>query len=395
MKSHCSILLRWPRLLLSAVLLCIAQGALALSADQRLEGLKQALVDLSIDSEVKLASSAYLDQRGVLHEASVVTSSSQVRGIRVLSYLEEAGFAIADVEATVVSSYCPVARSGLRREALISVAQGVNDPRFGDHYLSELGERSRQLLTIALLRTSAWSVTKTQHFVSSYHEKMAATGANQRPFEIQIALRPARLEFREGIYRAERYVDMQRNNALYWSQSHIPGLAGRAPWSNQLLVVELRLVDPVRGSLVVAETTQIDYPSLPRGYDKTELPIKFIDQLRDLSQRFVGQMGAALKCSHHYYHVSSGPALGGESEASTKVKINAGSIAGVQVGDEFLLSPTPQISGQGESLDDISKLAIAQVQTVGLYGSTLVVTAGPAAQGRMADNFNHYVATYF
>jgi len=395
MKLHCSILPRWPRLFLSALLLCTAQGALGLSADERLELLKQALIDLSIDSEVKLASSAYLDRRGVLHEASVVTSSSQVRGIRVLSYLEEAGLAIADVEATVVPSDCPVVRPGLRREALISVAQGVNDLRFGDHYLSELGELSRQLVTEALTRTSAWSVTEKPVFVSSYHKKMAATGSSQRPFEIQIALRPARLEYREGIYRAERYVDLQRNNALYWSQSHIPGLAGRAPWSNQLLVMELRLIDPVRGTVVATETVQIDYPSLPRGYDKTELPIKFVDQLRGISQRFVGQMGATLKCSRHYYHVSSGPTLRDESDASAKVKINAGSIAGVQVGDQFLLSPTPQLSGQGANLDDISKLLIAQVQSVDLHGSTLVVTAGPAVDSPMTDNFNHYVATYF
>ena len=395
MKSDCSILPRWPRLLMSALLMCMAQGALTLSADERLEGLKQALIDLSIDSEVNLASSAYLDQGGVLHEASVVTSSSQVRGIRVLSYLEEAGLAVADVEATVVPSDCPVVRPGLRREALISVVQGINDPRFGDHYLSELGELSRQMVAAALSRTSAWSVTKKVHFVSSYHEKMAATGARQRPFEIQIALRPGRLEYREGIYRAERYVDVQRNNALYWSQAHIPGLASRAPWSNQLLVVELRLIDPVRGNVVATETVQIDYPSLPRGYDKSQLPIKFIDQLRGISQRFVGQMGAALECSRHYYHVSSGPALRSELDARTKVKINAGSIAGVKVGDQFLLSPTPQISGQGEAIDDISKLVIAQVQTVGLHGSTLVVTAGPAVQGSRAGNFNHYVATYF
>ena len=102
--------------MLSLVVLCTAQVTLASDADQRLEALKHALIDLSIDSEVKLVSSAYLDQQGVLHEASVVTSESRVRGIRVLSYLEEAGLGVADIEATVEVSDCPVARSGLQRE---------------------------------------------------------------------------------------------------------------------------------------------------------------------------------------------------------------------------------------------------------------------------------------
>ena len=395
MKLHCLILPRWRRLLLSVLLLCTAQVTLAVDAEQRLEALKQALIDLSIDSEVKLVSSAYLDQKGVLHEASVVTSQSRVRGIRVLSYLEEAGLAVADVEATVVASDCPVARPGLRRETLIRVIRGASDPRFGDHYLSELGELSEQLLSVALSRTSNWSVTARQQFVSSYHKKMAATGSGRRPFEIQIALRPARLEFREGIYRVERYVDRQSNNALYWSQSHIPGLANRAPWSNETLAVELRLIDPVRGDLVVAETVQVDYPSLPRGYDKSALPTTFIQKLSVVAQRFVRQMDGALECQRHYYHVSNSQAAGRGSDASVDVRINAGSIAGVQVGDQFLLSPTPQISGQGASLDDIGKLVLAQVQTVGLYGATLVVTAGPAVERQLNNNLDHYVAIYF
>ena len=395
MKLHCLIFPHWRRLLLSVLVLCTAQVALASDADQRLEALKQALIDLSIDSEVKLVSSAYLDHQGVLHEASIVTSASRVRGIRVLSYLEEAGVGVADVEATVEASDCPVARSGLQREVLISIAQGINDPRFGDHYLSELGELSQQLLTAALSRSPGWSVAPKQKFVSSYHKTMAATGGSQRPFEIQLALQPVALEFSRGRRNLERYVGAQGTKALYWSRSQIPGLASRAPWSNQTLEIQLRLIDPVRGDVVVAETVQIDYPSLPRGYDKTDLPVKFIDQLTAISQRFVGQINQTLECRRHYYHVSNSSAVGGGSDNSAEIRINAGSIAGVQVGDQFLLSPTPQISGQGASLDDIGRLVLAQVQDVGLHGATLKVTAGQAMHSQLSNSFNHYVAIYF
>jgi hypothetical protein len=395
MKLHCLTFPHWSRLLLSLVVLCTAQVTLASDADQRLEALKQALIDLSIDSELKLVSSAYLDQQGVLHEASVVTSESRVRGIRVLSYLEEAGLGVADIEATVEVSDCPVARSGLQREVLISIAQSINDPRFGNHYLSELGELSQQVLTAALSRSSGWSVAPTQKFVSSYHKRMAATGGSQRPFEIQLALQPVHLEFSGGRRNIERYVGAQGSKALYWSRSQIPGLASRAPWPKQALEIELRLIDPVRGDVVVAEMVQIDYPSLPRGYDKTDLPIKFIDQLTAISQRFVGQINETLECRRQYYHVSNNSAVGGDSDTSAEIRINAGSIAGVQVGDQFLLSPTPQISGEGASLDDIGRLVLAEVQDVGLHGSTLKVTAGEAMHSQLSDNFNHYVAIYF
>ena len=77
----------WRKLLLPGLLLCAAQSSFALNADQRLEAIKQALIDLSLGSELQLASSAYLDERGVLHESSIITSRAHVRGVRVLSYL--------------------------------------------------------------------------------------------------------------------------------------------------------------------------------------------------------------------------------------------------------------------------------------------------------------------
>ena len=107
------------------------------SAEEKLEAIKQALVDLAMESEVTLGSAAYIDSQGVLHESALMSSNSQVRGVRVLSYLEEAGIPVARVEASMLSDRtCPGARPELRREALLRTGhRGVNK-RLGDHYLS-------------------------------------------------------------------------------------------------------------------------------------------------------------------------------------------------------------------------------------------------------------------
>ena len=86
------------------------------SAEQKLEAIKQALVDLAMESEVTLGSAAYIDDQGVLHESTLMSSSNNVRGVRVLSYLEEAGIPVARVEASMLSDRtCPGARPELRR----------------------------------------------------------------------------------------------------------------------------------------------------------------------------------------------------------------------------------------------------------------------------------------
>ena len=80
----------------------MADSSERLNAGQRLEAIKQALIELSIGREMTLASSGFIDERGVLHESSLVTSQSNVRGVRVVSYLEEAGVSVAKLKVDLL-----------------------------------------------------------------------------------------------------------------------------------------------------------------------------------------------------------------------------------------------------------------------------------------------------
>ena len=86
-----------------------------LDAEARLESIKQALVDITLGSEIELSSAAYLDDSGVLRETSVMTTNAKVRGVRVLSYVKAAaGIAEAELNAEVLSDKsCPGGRSQL------------------------------------------------------------------------------------------------------------------------------------------------------------------------------------------------------------------------------------------------------------------------------------------
>ena len=396
-----------------AFVLTMVQSAAAIGAqqsadaDRHLGAIKQALIDLSLGTELRLTSTAYVDERGALHESSMITSQSQVRGVRVLSYLKEAGLEVATLEATLVADDCPSSRPGLRRQARISVLPGYQDLLLGDHYVSELAALSQQLLSGAIARTATWSAAPAQQFTSSYHRKMSASGGNRPPFELQISLgqtqRASKTQLQAELDTVE---SPKRSNPLHWKIPTTQHFAERGRWPNKSLAVELRLVDPLLGTVVLMQKSHLQYPRLDRGYDKTPLPREFIDKLGAIAQRFVGQMDGALECRRHYYHVTNSPVTnsqlaGSTSDISTgrRLRINAGSLAGVQVGDQFLLSPTPQITGLGADLADIEKLMLAEVQAVDAHGATLQVTAGQAAKinggSTMSHNFSHYVAIYF
>ena len=111
--------------------------------EQKLKAIKQALVDLVMHKDIKLGSSAYLDSQGVLHETAVMSTQTEVRGVRVVEYLKQAGAPGATLEVGAMSAQsCVGSRPGLRREATIRQIQTDSlvsvDPLIGDHSIGQI-----------------------------------------------------------------------------------------------------------------------------------------------------------------------------------------------------------------------------------------------------------------
>ena len=98
-----------------------------LVAEAKLEAVKQRLVDLALQSEVRLGSSAYLDGNGVLHETSIMTSSADIRGVRILAYLDEAGISTASMDANIFANLeCPGSRPDIRRQVSVRMVMDAS-----------------------------------------------------------------------------------------------------------------------------------------------------------------------------------------------------------------------------------------------------------------------------
>ena len=144
-----------------------------LAAEAKLEIVKQRLVDLALQSEVRLGSSAYLDGDGVLHETSIMSSSADIRGVRVLAYLDEAGIDTASIDANIFANLeCPGSRPDIRRQALVRMVMDTSysggDYRVGDHYVSELLNHSEQTLLELLAASQDWQSAADVKYQSEY-----------------------------------------------------------------------------------------------------------------------------------------------------------------------------------------------------------------------------------
>ena len=69
----------------------VAQSKGALSADQRLEAVRESLVELALQGPTQVSSTTFIDESGTLRDSASFTHDMVVRGVRVLAYGQEGG----------------------------------------------------------------------------------------------------------------------------------------------------------------------------------------------------------------------------------------------------------------------------------------------------------------
>ncbi|MAH74026.1 MAG: hypothetical protein CBC09_08045 [Cellvibrionales bacterium TMED49] len=426
------------------------------SAEEKLEAIKQALVDLAMESEVTLGSAAYIDDKGVLHESTLMSSSNNVRGVRVLSYLEEAGIPVARVEASMLSDRtCPGARPELRREAVVRVGYSGENKRLGDHYMSEIAALSEDVLIESFRSSSAWTARPEVRFASNYDNLVSGASSDRVPYRLDVRLsdyNPAakagpqevmdvvRKGFEAGKSAVEfslGFAEWSGVSAGAWSifpllndgfgggdyapdpstdpaipaNPYYPGTDGsgqqafrkflgaynlsklpdyardNAPWSGSRIDLEFELVDRQFDTPMWSKTVTLNYPRLKKGYSKEAIPPEFKHQIVVATEHMLTEITESMSCVAQYYHLKNADG------ASGTASINAGSLAGVMVGDQFLLSSDPNILNAAIDSSALSTLSLARVESVSRHSAVLRHIAGPRWTSSQANE--NLVALYF
>jgi hypothetical protein len=347
------------------------------NAADKLEAVKQALVDLAIDTDVKIGSAAFLDSSGALHEASVLSSHNKVRGVRVLSYLEEAGITTAAIDTSMLSdTSCPGSRPDIRRQATIRVVLDSSNSspnlRVGDHYTTELLALTEQVLQHSLATSEDWSVRSEVAHRTTYDRFVTGTSADRVPYRFELVLRDRNpLEALTKRRDRVRYYSHRLGHDVWdWTAAKLP-VNHSQPWPAVPLEYELRLVDSVTGTPLWAGVTPLQYPKVDRGYSKAVIPIKFKREIEAATEQFIAELSASMDCHVEAYTLM--PVSGSAGYA----QINAGIIAGVKVGDQFLLSGDTDLLNEVLSSAGLNGLGLAQVVSVTAHSAALKLIAGP------------------
>ena len=381
-------------------------------AERKLETIKQRLVDLALQSNVRLGSAAYLDSNGVLHETSVMSSDADIRGVRVLSYLEEAGIDTASLDADIFnSSACPGSKSEIQRQALVKKVMANSfsgkDFRAGDHYISELLMYSQQSLLGIMATSDDWTSSAEVHYTSTYDRYMSSTAVDNANYRFDITIREktgsnllgSGLEKTgqalQGVFHTATKTGQElfargfngTYEFLAWGNPHLPDVDIGGSWDKQILEYELTLVDRTEGVPVWRKARSLYYPRVKRGYKKDILPLTVKRQLALINQQLLVDATESIDCRTESYplNVISG--------RDNKYKIYAGSLAGVKTGDQFLISTDNKILTHSLSMSGLAQLGLAKVESTTPRTAVLRHIAGPKPMG--LGGISNSVAMHF
>jgi hypothetical protein len=335
--------------------------------DAQLDAIRQAILDATLERPTRVISSAWVDDKGALHEAAHFHSEAQVRGVRVLSYLQ------GDEPQTQVSA--EVLPWGWKPVGAAQSCQAPPRPwrlPLAVQALALSGFSGPQQFagqTLLGLAQQAW----TQHMQSSQRWRTQA-----------LAPTPS-LEVDNPYMRALLGQTDERSGwmAEISLQPHAPASAQPRPWAERLHLIDskpewrwtLHLSlgqKPSPGARLQPQwqvTQVITVTPLELAQSPTAWAQRLQAELQDHMRQWVAQLDKHTECEPVQFHV--------RRNGSPVLELQAGLDSGLRPGDRVLLMNPSHVPSRMLEPGVAQHLALAQVVKVGPHRTELQQLAGP------------------
>lgn len=354
-------------LLAAAPLLSLAVG---LTPEERLEALRNGLAQQSLLGATQVQTTSWVDGQGALREASSFRTGMQVRGVRVLSYArDEQGAPQArlqldssqDLLKTQAASGRPEAAACRQKDKLQHVL-GLQMQVLGRWSVDELHlQRDALSMLSQSWREAPWQASRWQLVeLPAASAQAARTSAEvyERLLTGGAALSPA----------VPWYLSV--------TLEAVPVVAQRQwlPWAPPVptrVRVSLLLQSPRDKAPALQRTAELSFQTQAGNWSAPSLDPSSRDQLKALVQAWSKAVTERLACEPVQVQVVQA--------GTDRLQIDQGALAGVQAGDEWLVSDRRRWPSRMLEKDAASSLVLARVERVSDHQAQLQVLAGPAA----------------
>jgi hypothetical protein len=383
-----------------------AQGADApLSAQERLDAIRQSLVEASLQTPTKVLTTSWIDANGSLRESSSFKNGMEVRGVRVLAYgRDEVGQPKARLQSTTAT---PSVAKPQTAEPVLATASSKTSLAGVDLSFKGLLQKLKQAVVTQEVPQGPPACThkaavSMNHLVSldldldpssnplvmnavfsqlqaHWVEALSPNGSRgqAKPWRAVNNLPPASMSNKMTAY--ERALVSSRPLAMPWHASLrvrtevLPSQGLEIPFTFRHPSLALHLDFEMLGTEGQSAKFE-DHYSLVIDLVRNEWsPAQLSSESRELiqSQLQTWRTHAEqwLSCQHHTPSVT---AVNGQ-----QIEINVGSMVGVKQGDEWLVANPAFFPKELVGKNGAPQTLLARVQSVTPFNSQLVVLAGP------------------
>jgi hypothetical protein len=337
--------------------------------DAQLAAIRQAILDATLDRPTRVISSAWVDDQGALHESAHFHSEAQVRGVRVLSYVQGEK-PVTEVSAEVLpwgwkpvgpdqSCKSPPRPWRLPLGVQVMMPEGFSGPQLlASQTLVDLAQQAWGQNMLASQRWRTHNVAQgAEPSENAYMRALTGPAVERSGWMAEISLLPhAPAVARSWTERVGQRLHLIEDNPLWrWTLSVRLG---------QKLSPGSRLVPRWQ----IEQIVSIDPMTLSQSPSAWAQEMQGL--LHERMRQWVAQLDKQTECEPVQFHV--------RRQGTPSLQLQAGVDSGLRPGDRVLLMDPARVPSRMLEPGLAQHLALAQVVKVGAHHTELQQLAGPA-----------------
>jgi hypothetical protein len=335
--------------------------------DAQLAAIRQAILDATLDRPTRVISSAWVDDKGALHESAHFHSEAQVRGVRVLSYVQ-GDEPVTQVSAEVLpwgwkpvgadqSCKAPPRPWRLPLGVQVVMPEGFSGPQlFASQTLVDLAQQAWGQSMQASQRWRTHSVAQAAPQAdNAYMRALTGQTEERSGWMAEISLQP----HAPAVARS-------------WTERVGQRLSESAPpWRWTLSVRLGQKLSPTSRLVPQWQIEQIvSVDPMALSHSPTAWAQHMQGLLQERIRQWVAQLDKQTECEPVQFHV--------RRQGSSSLELQAGFDSGLRPGDRVLLMDPAHVPARMLEPGLAQHLALAQVVKVGPHRTELQQLAGPA-----------------
>lgn len=318
-------------------------SAADLSAQERLNAIRGAMVEAAMKSNTRVSATSWMESDGKLRELNRFSSEIKLRDLQVAQYVRDAGqqpqaeLVIANTAEAVAPNRCeaPQAKAALRQVMTVGLDLSPGLPPAQRYPAQQLGFAARKQLLQEAARSQRWRLITTQAQTRAYDRAQYGQGEENVQWHAQLTVTPVPLAGVSDDYSA------------FGVTLNISGPGTRQAW-------------------FVAE--EVVVPSVPtQAYGTPKMDGDTNAAIARAVAAMTAQLDKQLACEPQAFEVQ---------QSKGRLSLNAGSQAGLRVGDKLMIADPTVLPRHTLEPGALDAAVLAEVKSVTPYHSEIKQVAG-------------------